>query len=1153
MADVLAAELAKAQVKEDHIVSFEGKGLKLDDASTAEDILQAIELCPNMQTLCLAGNTLGVEASQAISSALQSRPTLKFALWKDLFTGRLRSEIPPSLRALSSAMIIAGTQLVELDLSDNAFGPDGAEAIRSLLTSPVAYTIQTLKFQNNGLGGGGVIIAECIKANHKKAEKEGKKLDLRTFIAGRNRLENPGAKALSEAFSLIGTLEQIEVIQNGIQYEGFVAIADCIKYSPNLRILNLNDNIMTPRGAIAIAKALPCAKQLQVLNMGDCLVKSAGALSIAENIKDLTSLKEIILSFNEITTEGGAAIAAAAASLPSVKTLNLDGNHFGDDGKKAVEGALGMDRLSILTGLNEDEGVPSDGEEEGEPEQEEEEEKKDKTPEKAVPSSTPFVFGATAPALVGGDDTNRNFGAGLSTGGFTFSAISAGTNVFANKGDTKTVFEGSGTALFSAPASNDNPEQECQATFEPLVHLEKVESKTGEEDEEELYKHRAKVFRFDKDVNAWKEKGVGDIRILKNNNTGKARIIMRRDIILKLCCNHTITSNMEMKPNAGSDKSLVWCTHADFSEEEPRPEQLAVRFKTADICSDFLKVFNDTRDALPEPGSTPVKETVKEAAKETVPAPTKTEPQPISFANLATPPKPAVSSPSKTESVEYEPDVHFEPLVHLTEIGKGTSGEEGEEEMFCARSKLYRFNKDTSEWKERGLGDIKITFNRSSGKGRILMRREQILKICCNHYITAEMELKPHQGNEKFLVWHTYADFADEEAKFEQLAARFKTAELAGEFKEAFEKCQARLGDTSCVAEDEEEEEVEEKQSTESGAAAMAAFLAKQKSNWTCGTCYLSNISAANVCIACQTANPANAPPAPVDSNKSSATPGGFTFGAKPLAPGASPLFGAKPASDTFASPAPFSFGAPKSTAFDFGATAVPKATPTFGSPAPAATFGSPAPAPAATFGGFTFGGSVPNITPVSPAKPEEEKKPAPFAGFSFGTPKSNGSPTPAAVTQTVAIDYTTFVTAPTEAMLKVADADKVVTAIDTSDPVFVARFIAKLSRVSSNSTANNTQQIMDRLLKKSFDRQESVSRLPNELLVAMGLIKSEEKRYKPDVDMSSMLRLLRHAVTQPYFPKTSAAIVATFIKRESPVLSNHVSDCSELLAACKI
>ena len=93
----------------------------------------------------------------------------QFALWKDMFTGRLRSEIPPSLRSLSSAMIIANTQLIELDLSDNAFGPDGAEAIRSLLTSPVAYTIQTLKFQNNGLGGGGVVSRTlfCFKCSCK--------------------------------------------------------------------------------------------------------------------------------------------------------------------------------------------------------------------------------------------------------------------------------------------------------------------------------------------------------------------------------------------------------------------------------------------------------------------------------------------------------------------------------------------------------------------------------------------------------------------------------------------------------------------------------------------------------------------------------------------------------------------------------------------------------------------------------------------------------------------------------------------------------------------------------------------------------------------------------------------------------------------------
>ena len=64
----------------------------------------------------------------------------------------------------------------------------------------------------------------------------------------------------------------------------------------------------------------------------------------------------------------------------------------------------------------------------------------------------------------------------------------------------------------------------------------------------------------------------------------------------------------------------------------------------------------------------------------------------------------------------------------------------------------FRFDKDASQWKERGLGDISVMWNKREGKGRVLMRREQILKLCCNHLITAEMELKPHQGKTSRLL-----------------------------------------------------------------------------------------------------------------------------------------------------------------------------------------------------------------------------------------------------------------------------------------------------------------------------------------------------------------------------------------------------------------
>ena len=43
--------------------------------------------------------------------------------------------------------------------------------------------------------------------------------------------------------------------------------------------------------------------------------------------------------------------------------------------------------------------------------------------------------------------------------------------------------------------------------------------KTGEEEEEVLYSHKAKVYRYTE--GEWKERGLGDIKILKHKGSGK--------------------------------------------------------------------------------------------------------------------------------------------------------------------------------------------------------------------------------------------------------------------------------------------------------------------------------------------------------------------------------------------------------------------------------------------------------------------------------------------------------------------------------------------------------------------------------------------------------------------------------------------------------
>ena len=48
-----------------------------------------------------------------------------------------------------------------------------------------------------------------------------------------------------------------------------------------------------------------------------------------------------------------------------------------------------------------------------------------------------------------------------------------------------------------------------------------IEVKTGEEDEDVIYSHRAKLYRFTD--SEWKERGLGDVKILRHKQTNKLR------------------------------------------------------------------------------------------------------------------------------------------------------------------------------------------------------------------------------------------------------------------------------------------------------------------------------------------------------------------------------------------------------------------------------------------------------------------------------------------------------------------------------------------------------------------------------------------------------------------------------------------------------
>ncbi|KAK9375152.1 uncharacterized protein V1513DRAFT_443896 [Lipomyces chichibuensis] len=163
------------------------------------------------------------------------------------------------------------------------------------------------------------------------------------------------------------------------------------------------------------------------------------------------------------------------------------------------------------------------------------------------------------------------------------------------------------TATATAASSKDKGEEDGDADeapaspdvhFEPLVKLEKVDVKSNEEEEEITFKIRAKLFRFDKtnEPGEWKERGTGDVRFLKHKESGKVRLVMRRDKTLKTCANHYIMPELKLSPNVGSDRSWVYTVSVDISEGEPEALTLAIRFANSENANLFKDKFSEAQD-----------------------------------------------------------------------------------------------------------------------------------------------------------------------------------------------------------------------------------------------------------------------------------------------------------------------------------------------------------------------------------------------------------------------------------------------------------------------------------------------------------------------------------------------------------------------------
>ena len=618
--------------------------------------------------------------------------------------------------------------------------------------------------------------------------------------------------------------------------------------------------------------------------------------------------------------------------------------------------------------------------------------------------------------------------------------------------------------------------------FKPVVDLPKqVEFRSGEEDETVIFEERAKLFRFYD--GEWKERGLGSLKLLWNNTNGHARILMRREKVLKICANHFLTQDMTLEAGKGSDRSWVWNTLADISDDETKPVQFAAKFETKEIAGNFKAKFIELQlkkalfvpdspavspfaanplatkptsdhtkvpllySNLPYLSSTPNKPTeTMVSIKPNFPSYTENgqsafsggtfssntigassnsnglivgdnfwnQPQSgfnsmpyfqlnkpsdngkepklsqdsylvstssshqrntfsFSFGSESQTPsndvsgykgifgdtsekhglsfqdraasnsgtgtaftslgtsgsgfsgfgKPIFSVPDNDIEEERDPEneasINFKPIVSLSPVENQVTGEEGALTKFSERAKLFRFDSANKEWKERDVGEIKLLYDPSSGKSRVVMRREQVHKLCANHFILPNIKLKANTTSNRSWLWHTHADVSDGDLKAEQLAVKFKQEETASQFKKLFEALQSVCPTSNDLIAD-QDTSTNMSVAPDSHSAAPRSQLnddlkvqfQPSPGSWSCDSCMVQNSSQSTQCVACQI--PKAGLSQPIQQPKFSFAPSSsFSFGSPaPVLPTISQTNnGAKSsfnAGFTFASPS-FTFG----------------------------------------------------------------------------------------------------------------------------------------------------------------------------------------------------------------------------------------------------
>jgi Ran GTPase-activating protein 1 len=314
-----------------------GGAREMVSAGRVAELLASVTHITDPTVLRLSNKSFSIEAAQAIAERLATFARLSVVDISDIIAGRHEDEALLVLQTLCTAM--AGRDLLEVNVSDNAFGLKGVDVVKAILVSKVtekfyfcnnglsaeaverlatilipaegdgAPPIKLLHFYNNMSGNGGAIaMSQIVRAC----------VHLQDFRFSATRSMAEGCGHIAEAVDSLSTFHKLDLSDNNFGEASGAILARAVLHQPHLASLNLRDAGLSAASLSALFAALsstPFPSQLRFLDFSGNDLTPESCEDFVKVLQNCDNLQELYLDDNDIESEGAATLAAALNDL----------------------------------------------------------------------------------------------------------------------------------------------------------------------------------------------------------------------------------------------------------------------------------------------------------------------------------------------------------------------------------------------------------------------------------------------------------------------------------------------------------------------------------------------------------------------------------------------------------------------------------------------------------------------------------------------------------------------------------------------------------------------------------------------------------------------------------------------------------------------